>query len=187
MTRNAPLAAMPALKSMTWPAWPLWPLRLVLWLLFLGPPAAALFMASGVPAMADAGHLAREVLARYVCPTPAQSYQVGAHPMAVCARCWGATIGLWVAWLGVRSGWFGAPWRRYAGLAWPLRLLLAGLPFLLWWAEIGGWPAGWPGSTAPLVATLLNGVQAGAGAGLFLCSAWPGLQHATTKVHEERE
>src|SRR5690242_7940489 len=79
--------------------WPVWPLQITLAVLLLGPLAAPLFQASGVAPMAGAGALARDMLAQYICPTPAKSYDVLGFPMAVCARCWGATIGLWVAWL----------------------------------------------------------------------------------------
>ena len=103
--------------------------------------------------------------------------------MAVCARCWGATIGLWAAWFlirppttdhrqqqsGGRSSVVGRPWRSYLALAWPLRLLVGALPFLLWVAEIRLWPG------APYWALLLNGAFAGFWAGLFFCSIWPGL------------
>src|SRR5262247_815238 len=71
-------------------------------LLSLGPLIAPLFQATGLPFVADSGALARDLLSRYVCPTPAKSYALLGFPMAVCARCWGATIGLWGAWFVLR-------------------------------------------------------------------------------------
>jgi hypothetical protein len=162
-------------QSHTTAAWPLWPLRVLLVILSFGPPVAALFMASSVPVITDAGHLARTLLSTYICPTPALSYQLGGAPMAVCARCWGATLGLWLAWFGVWRGWFGTLWQRYLALEWPLRLLLALMPFGLWVAEINAWPGVWPGTVAPYPGTLLNGIQAGIVAGVFFCSIWPGV------------
>jgi hypothetical protein len=79
--------------------WPTWPLKALLAVLFLGPLIAPLFQATGLPIIAGSGLLARDVLAYYICPTPAKSYVLLGFPMAVCARCWGATIGLWAAWL----------------------------------------------------------------------------------------
>lgn len=136
-------------------------LLLVLAVLFVGPLLAPLLQATRLPWLADSGALARDLLAHYVCPTPAKSYVLLGFPMAVCARCWGATIGLWAAWWAVRR-------RQAAGsrrqpllqrLGWPLRLLLAALPFGLWAAEIAWWP------TAPLWLLLLNGAFAGCWAG----------------------
>ncbi|GAB4110125.1 MAG: DUF2085 domain-containing protein [Roseiflexaceae bacterium] len=143
-------------------------LKAILWVLFLGPPAAALFIATGIPLISDAGWLARDLLSTYVCPTPAKSYLLMEHPMAVCARCWGATIGLWAGYLTFRHT-TSASLNRYLLLAWPIRLMLAAVPFLLWVAEITWWP------TAPLELLLLNGAQAGFAAGVFFCSIWPGL------------
>jgi hypothetical protein len=162
----------------------------ILLVLFFGPLAAPLFQATQLPLVADSGALARDLLARYICPTPAKSYIVLGYPMAVCARCWGATIGLWLAWLLIgrtasdhrpmKIGWsfvirhssfvthiLGA----YLALAWPARLLLGAVPFLLWVAEISWWPA------APYAMLLLNGAFAGLWAGLFFCSTWLGLLH----------
>jgi hypothetical protein len=153
-------------------------LKAILVVLFLGPPIAALFQASHLPPIADSGALARDLLSRYVCPTPAKSYLLLGAPMAVCARCWGATIGLWAAWLLIRAQ-AGRDVRRascdlrlvsgYLALAWPVRLLIGALPFLLWAAEIRWWPA------APYWMLLLNGAFAGCWAGLLFCSIWPGL------------
>jgi hypothetical protein len=167
----------------------------ILAVLFFGPLIAPLFQATQLPLVADSGALARDLLARYVCPTPAKSYIVLGFPMAVCARCWGATIGLWAAWLlagrttnderrmtnderrtinikplihrplSVVTRWL----HSYFGLAWPARLVMGALPFLLWVAEIRLWGA------APYGALLLNGALAGFWAGLFFCSIWPGL------------
>jgi hypothetical protein len=165
-------------------------LKVILAVLFFGPLIAPLFQATGLPLVADTGGLARDMLARFVCPTPAKSYMIAGFPMAVCARCWGATIGLWAAWLLLQAT--ADDGRRtmtgrhsivdrlpsivyrvvkeYIRLAWPLRLLIGALPFLLWVAEIRWWPA------APLGALLLNGALAGLAAGLFFCSIWPGLR-----------
>lgn len=161
--------------------WPRWPLLTALWVLFLGPPAAALFIASGVPLASDMGWLARNLLSAYICPTPTRSYLLFDAPMAVCARCWGATIGLWAAYLLVARRWpraaaptliGSAGWARYYGLPWAARLLLSAFPFALWIIEIALWP------TAPLSALLLNGMVAGGAAGLFVYSIWPGLRSA---------
>lgn len=141
----------------------------ILWVLFLGPPIAAVFLATGLPLVADAGWLARDLLSTYICPTPARSYQLLQEPMAVCARCWGATIGLWGGYL-LSSRMAGPPLDRFFLLRWDARLALAALPFLLWIAEIAWWP------TAPLWVLLLNGTQAGIAAGLFFCSIWPGIR-----------
>jgi hypothetical protein len=180
-------------------AWPRWPLLTLLSVLFLGPIIAPLFQATRLPLIADSGALARDVLSLYVCPTPAKSYVLLSFPMAVCARCWGATIGLWLAWLLLRLGAKG--WRlgaggqelsafsfqlsalisRFSAFSFQLsalisrrspfvfRLLVCALPFLLWPLEIILWPA------APLFVLLINGALAGLSGGLFLCSIWPGL------------
>jgi hypothetical protein len=160
-------------------------LTAILIVLFFGPLIAPLFQATHLPLVAESGALARDMLSRYICPTPAKSYVLLGFPMAVCARCWGATIGLWAAWLLLRGQGVGyrgqgaARWRLEAGelrfivgylrLAWPLRLLVSATPFLLWVAEIRWWLA------APLWLLLLNGALAGFWAGLFFCSIWPGL------------
>jgi hypothetical protein len=160
----------------------------ILLVLFFGPLIAPLFQATQLPLMADAGALARDLLSRYICPTPAKSYVLLGFPMAVCARCWGATIGLWAAWLLIRrrtndegrttnanlfvigrssviTQWL----HSYLGLAWQARLGVGALPFLLWVAEIHLWAA------APYAVLLLNGAFAGFWAGLFFYSVWPGL------------
>lgn len=162
------------------PGWPAWAFDTILWVLFLGPLVAPLFRATGLPLLADAGALARDLLATYVCPTPERSYLLVGLPMAVCARCWGATIGLWAARLAVaRHGGAGATHRLagaliwYRGLPWAARLLLASLPFLLWPLEIVGHSGRW--WFAPLWLLVLNGAQAGFAAGLLFCSLWPGL------------
>ena len=150
-------------------SWPVWPYQLFLTILFFGPPAAALFIATGLPIMTDLGWLARDVLTLYVCPTPDKSYMLLDAPMAVCARCWGATIGLWGAWFAVQH------WQRHSympgwfGWHWMMRLVSAALPFGLWWLEIAFWPS------ASYELLLINGAFAGATAGLFFCSLWPGL------------
>ncbi len=154
--------------------WPAWPLAALLAVLFLGPLIAPLFQATGLWLVADSGALARDLLARYVCPTPAKSYVLLGHPMAVCARCWGATVGLWAGWFAFRAAGPAGPIRRFLGLPWAGRLALAALPFLLWPAEIAWWP------DAPHAALLLNGAQAGFWAGLIFCCGESALtQHST--------
>lgn len=156
-------------------------LIVILTVLFFGPLIAPLFQATHLPLVADSGALARDLLSRYICPTPAKSYVLLGFPMAVCARCWGSTIGLWAAWLLIRRPEAGG-WRLvtgYLGLAWPLRLLVSAAPFWLWVAEIRWWPA------APLWMLLLNGAFAGFWAGLFFCSIWPGL--LTVRMAEQTD
>jgi len=117
--------------------------------------------------------LARDLLSRYVCPTPAKSYVLLGFPMAVCARCWGATFGLWAAWLILRArradrrSWF---LDRYLALVWPVSLALAIGALLLWTLEIRAWPQ------ARLPALLLNGVHGGFWAGLFVARCWRGAR-----------
>lgn len=150
-------------------------LQIILWVLFLGPLAAPLFQATGLPLVADSGALARDLLSRFVCPTPAKSYMLAGFPMAVCARCWGATIGLWAAWFVFRrsaGGRAGARLEAYLARDWTARLGLSALPFWLWVAEIRWWPG------APYWVLLLNGAFAGFWAGLFFCSVWPGVSRA---------
>jgi hypothetical protein len=158
-----------------------WPLKLILAVLFFGPLLAPLFQATGLPLLADSGALARDMLSHYICPTPAKSYALLGFPMAVCARCWGATIGLWAAWLLFRrltadhrppsSAWFRLFVARRPSFV-VCRLLVGALPFALWPIEIAFWPA------APLWALLANGALAGLWAGLFFCSIWPRLKHS---------
>lgn len=159
--------------------WPRWIFDLLLWILFLGPIVSPLLRATGWPLVSDAGALARDVLAAYVCPTPERSLWLFGWPMAVCARCWGATIGLWLARLSIAER-APAPLRSYRALAWPLRLAIAAVPFLLWPLEIVGHYSGW--WFAPLWLLLLNGVQAGFAAGVFFASVWPGLWPAPSRV-----
>jgi hypothetical protein len=163
-------------------AWPTWPLKAILVVLFLGPLIAPLFQMTYLPLVADSGALARDLLSRYVCPTPAKSYVLLGFPMAVCARCWGATVGLWAAWLLLGSPATGR-WSvvarmlaAYRALSWPLRLLLSALPFLLWVGEINLWTA------APYRALLLNGAQAGFWAGLFFLGGGPGAAVSPSAV-----
>lgn len=176
-------------------AWPVWPLQVVLLVLFLGPVVAPLFQATELWLVADSGVLARDLLSRYVCPTPLKSYSVLGFPMAVCARCWGATVGLWIGWLALRwtedknreprgaNGQLPAAScstssvsrllvMRFLALPWTVRLALAALPFLLWALEIRYWPG------APLGVLLANGAFAGCWAGLFFYSPWPGLHNS---------
>ncbi len=175
---------------------PAWLIKAILVVLFFGPLIAPLFQATQLLLVADSGALARDLLSHYVCPTPAKSYMLLGFPMAVCARCWGATIGLWVAWymlrpstLRRRSGQATNYWtppirwlfairslpfvtqslNTYVALASPTRLLLGALPFLLWVAEISLWAA------APYWLLLLNCTFAGLWVWLFFYSIWPGL------------
>jgi len=172
--------------------------------LFFGPLIAPLFQATQLPLVADTGALARDLLARYICPTPAKSYVLLGFPMAVCARCWGATIGLWAAWLlfrpmttdhrpptnanpvvgrrssvvGRRSSVVGR--RSSAVMRWLHRYLALGWParLLLGALPFLLWVAEinlW--AAAPYWVLLLNGAFAGFSAGLFFCSIWPGLLH----------
>jgi uncharacterized membrane protein len=149
-----------------------------LWVLFLGPIASPLFRIGGLPVLSDSGELARTLLATYVCPTPERSVLLFGFPMAVCMRCWGATIGLWIARIAAQ--------RRHPlltaffGLDWRVRLVLAALPFLLWPLEIVGHYQGlW---FAPLWLLLINGMQAGFAAGLFFVSVWPGVLPAERSI-----
>ncbi|NJM08127.1 DUF2085 domain-containing protein [Candidatus Gracilibacteria bacterium] len=166
-------------------SWPRWIFDTLLWVLLLGPVISPLFRATGLPLIADAGLLARDLLSVYVCPTPERSYMLLGLPMAVCARCWGATIGLWAARLSVAALEGSAPplWLRplrvLRGFDWRLRFILCALPFLLWPLEIIGAGQGW--WFAPLWLLLLNGAQAGFAAGLFFCSAWPGMWEPRAK------
>lgn len=169
----APVSAAPAQG-----VWARWLFDALLLILFVGPLLSPLFRASGQPVLVETGLLAREALTLYICPTPAQSYTLYSLPMAVCARCWGATIGLWLARLLVpfsrgRAGMVGAGLRWLRGQHWLARLLLCALPFLLWPLEIIGAAQGW--WLAPLWLLLFNGVLAGFMAGLFFCSVWPGF------------
>lgn len=159
--------------------WPAWAFDAILWILFLGPIISPLFRASGVPLVAESGQLARDLLATFVCPTPERSYLLFGLPMAVCARCWGATIGLWAARLLVderRAERLPGAMRlldSFRAMPWWARLILCATPFLLWPLEIvGHYRGAW---YAPLWLLLLNGAQAGFFAGLFFCSLWPGL------------
>jgi hypothetical protein len=166
--------------------------KAILVVLFFGPLIAPLFQATQLPLVAGSGALARDLLSRYICPTPTKSYVLLGFPMAVCARCWGATIGLWAAWLllrppttdhrpmfapirslfVIRRSSFVTQWLNgYLALAWPARLLVGALPFLLWVAEISLW------AVAPYWVLLLNGAFVSFWAGLFFCSVWPGLVH----------
>lgn len=150
--------------------WPRWPYLTFLWILFLGPPVAALCIASGLPVLTWLGWLARDLLSTYVCPTPAKSYELLQAPMAVCTRCWGATIGLWVGWFLATHPRAAAPLRPWFALPVLLRLATAAVPFSLWWGEITYLPA------ASLELLLLNGILAGTAAGMLFCSIWPGLR-----------
>jgi hypothetical protein len=146
-------------------------LLLALWVLLLGPLIAPLFQASGLPLLAWSGLLARDLLSAYVCPTPAKSYLLLGLPMAVCARCWGATIGLWGAYLLSK--------RERTASSVPHFLLLmfcALLAFALWPLEIVGEARGW--WVAPYWLLLLNGAQAGLLGGLALAA----LRHLVPRV-----
>ena len=159
--------------------WPRWVYDLLLWVLFLGPIISPLFRATDLPLIADSGWLARDLLSRFVCPTPEYSYMLLGYPMAVCARCWGATIGLWAARLVFERGQHSALLLHFRAWAWPLRLIACALPFLLWPLEIVGMAQGW--WVAPLWLLLLNGAQAGFAAGLFFISVWPGMWPAASR------
>lgn len=158
--------------------WPLWPLHTILLVLFLGPIISPLFRLTGLPLISDSGLLARSLLANYICPTPQFSYLLGGLPMAVCARCWGATIGLLLGYVSWRA-WAQLPLLgSFQALAVWQRLLICALPFLLWPLEIVlGARATW---NLPYWLILLNGIQAGYAAGLFFCSIWPGLNARAT-------
>lgn len=164
-------------------SWPRWPFDLILAVLFFGPLLSPLLRASGLPLLNETGVLARDVLSAYICPTPVQSYGLLGYPMAVCARCWGATIGLWLARMLLPATL--SPTRpallaplagalaRLRAWAWPWRLLICGLPFVLWPLEIVGTAAGW--WMPPLWLLVVNGAQAGLAAGFFFLSVWPGF------------
>jgi hypothetical protein len=149
---------------------PAHPLIWLLALLFLGPVIAPLFQATGLPVLAGSGALAHDLLATYVCPTPAKSYMLLGFPMAVCTRCWGATFGLWTAWWLFQRSQIGgrlvALVSRYLALPLGLRLALAIGALLLWTLEINTW------ATAPLLILLLNGAHGGFWAAMLLGSAW---------------
>lgn len=163
--------------------WPRWILDVFLVILFLGPILSPLLRATGQPLVSDTGLMARDVLTTFICPSPAQSYSLYGFPMAVCARCWGATIGLWLARLLLpqivsrRDGLAALCW-HFQVLAWPVRLLLCVPPFLFWPLEIIGGIQGW--WSLPLWFLVINGAQAGFAAGLFFCSVWPGFWPART-------
>lgn len=138
--------------------------------LFFGPLLAPLFQATRLPLLADSGTLAHDLLTRYICPTPAKSYMLLGFPMAVCARCWGATIGIWAAWWLLRNPRIGT---HYRALPLALRFALPLLAFGLWWLEIRLWIA------APLPLVLLNGIHAGLW-GALLGSLWQPNPRAAT-------
>jgi hypothetical protein len=146
--------------------------------LFLGPILSPLFRASGLQGVEATGELARVTLL-YICPSPAQSYTVAGFPMAVCARCWGATIGLWLArlalpYLLVRPHPLSSLLHRWRTLPWLTRLVFCLLPFMLWPLEIVGSTQGW-WTLPPLWLLVINGAQAGVAAGFFFYSLWPGM------------
>lgn len=174
-TIDSYMTSLPLQRPLAPQVWPRWILDTILAVLFLGPLISPLFRATGLPLISDSGVLARDVLATYICPTPERSYMLFGLPMAVCARCWGATIGLLAARASFShtSGWMGSALYWFRGLPWGWRLLLAAAPFLLWPLEIVGHYAGW--WYAPLWLLLINGAQAGFAAGLFFVSLWPGL------------
>jgi hypothetical protein len=127
--------------------------------------------------LAGSGALAHDLLATYVCPTPAKSYMLLGFPMAVCTRCWGATFGLWAAWWLFQrlqiadcrlqiGGRLVALVSRYLALPLGLRLALAIGALLLWTLEINTWAA------APLLILLLNGAHGGFWAAMLIGSVW---------------
>lgn len=159
-------------------SWPIWVFDLFLLILFVGPILSPLFRATGQPLIDETGALARYTL-MYICPTPAQSYMLFGFPMAVCARCWGATIGLWLARLWIpfalaENGQAARVLSMFRSWPWWLRLVICAVPFALWPLEIYGVIAGWWG-VQPLWVLLLNGIQAGFAAGLLFCTLWPGF------------
>jgi hypothetical protein len=160
--------------------WPRWVFDTLLAILFFGPLISPLFRATELPLVADAGWLARDVLSRFVCPTPERSYMLFGLPMAVCARCWGATIGLLIARLIFNDARFSWLIARFVALPMLVRFALCALPFLLWPLEIIGHYNGW--WYAPLWLLLVNGAQAGFAAGLFFCSVWPGFINAEYRM-----
>jgi len=147
--------------------WPAWPWLAMMAILFLGPLAVPTFLASGSVPLVRLGGFAHELLSTAICPTPARSYWLFDQPMGVCARCWGATIGLWLAWACARRG--SALLAPFCALHWLPRLGVAALPFWLWILEIVRFP------TAPLGLLLANGMLAGFSAGLWIVSVWPGM------------
>lgn len=169
------MTTLPMARPTATPGWPRWVFDTILAVLFLGPIISPLFRATGLPLVSDAGVLARDLLATYICPTPERSYMLFGLPMAVCARCWGATIGLLAARasFGHTDGQIGRALQGYRALPWAWRFVIAAVPFLLWPLEIVGHYAGW--WYAPLGLLLVNGAQAGFAAGLFFISLWPGL------------
>ncbi len=156
---------------------PAHPLIWLLVILFFGPVVAPLFQATGLPLLAGSGALAHDLLATYICPTPAKSYMLLGFPMAVCARCWGATIGLWAAWWLFRGAQVAGGRSQidrglttlvshYLALPVMLRLALAVGALLLWRLEINMWAA------ASLPILLLNGAHAGFWAALVIGSVF---------------
>ena len=156
---------------------PAHPLIWLLVVLFLGPVIAPLFQATGLPLLAGSGALAHDLLATYICPTPAKSYMLLGFPMAVCARCWGATVGLWAAWWLFRRLQIAdcrlqiehrarTLFLRYLALPVGLRLALAVGALLLWRLEINMWAA------ASLSILLLNGAHAGFWAAMAIGSVF---------------
>jgi len=147
--------------------WPQWPWVATMVILFLGPLAVPAFLASGSVPLMRLGGFAHDILSTAICPTPARSYWLFGEPMGVCARCWGATIGLWLAWAIARRG--SALLGPFLALHWLPRLGTASLPFWLWIFEIVRLPA------APLELLVVNGMLAGCSAGLYIASIWPGM------------
>jgi predicted membrane protein DUF2085 len=194
----------PRLPNTTRPL--IWAERLlvaVLAVLFVGPLLAPLFQATRLPIIGGTGALARDLLSYYICPTPARSYALVGFPMAVCARCWGATIGLWAAWLvcrpqlacrsqnrtenhpegtRLRAGnypltgyWFPAFGYWLFQWPWVLRLCFALAALLLWNLEINFWPA------APLPALILNGANGGFWIAMAAGSLWHAVRSTATQ------
>ncbi|HET9222974.1 MAG TPA: DUF2085 domain-containing protein [Roseiflexaceae bacterium] len=176
----------PKLSNATRPQ--IWAERLliaVLAVLLVGPLIAPLFQATRLPVIASAGTLARDLLTYYVCPTPAKSYALFGFPMAVCARCWGATIGLWAAWLVCRPQVAGHSRTRaenhpstsawFVERPWELRLCFALAALLLWNLEINSWP------TAPLAVRIVNGANGGFWVAMFAGSLWHTMRSTTTR------
>lgn len=156
---------------------PIWLYDVFLGILFLGPAIAPLFRATQQPVLTDLGELATYVLGSYICPTPAQAYPMAGYAMAVCARCWGATVGLWVARAFVPAALESNDGmthllHRFRALPVLMRLLLVLIPFLFWPLEIIGTAQQW-WALPPLWVLLVNGAQAGFAAGIFFMSLMP--------------
>lgn len=185
-----PISMQPSVATTAQPSrrLPIWIYDVLLSVLFLGPVLAPFFRATGLPFIADLGYLAQYLLGTYICPTPGQAYDMVGFAMAVCARCWGATVGLWVARAFVpvaleSNDGMTRLLQRFRALPWQVRLLLCVMPFWFWPLEIIGTSQQW-WALPPLWVLLANGAMAGFAAGVFFLSVWPGFwQPAAPKHH----